>query len=206
MSEKPKGMHHRIYLMDAKRDAREEGIYVLVSIAIATIAWLLEYRSISYLFLVGGGYFLLQVVGDLLAIRRHKHAMEPGASSELGQEGVDPEEVVRTISFGTSHPDIRVTFSQALEKTHAEGIRRFLDAIEGNKSEFLNRFETFKQLQCKHYPRYSEFIPDLEIKRMLLLPGDRSGKCRAMIWFSGELGEVWQADYEDGSFSELYSG
>lgn len=211
MSTNPKGLHYRIRLLDAKRDARHGLAYVFVTFVLAGGSWLWDYRLISYLLLaIGGGVFLLDLVGDLITIIRCTRALKNGesqdkAGKDLKKEDIRADDVVRIVDFGLKHPPIRVEYPTILLATHALGIQHFLDAIESDKGGFLDRFEKFKQLQCKHYHHYSEFIPLLQIESLFLLPADKGNECRAMVWFSGELGEIWQSGYEDGIFADLYS-
>jgi hypothetical protein len=205
---------HLVYLRRTRIDAKRLVIYAAISALFAAASWALGLpRAVAYVLAAIGGYFALLACLNFLASLRHAKAVgtSEAAARNSAQAPIEEQEdiihagdTVRKMDLGGSHAIVRFVHLNNRGEAYEKCVETLYAAIDRDKARFFSRFAEFKTLNSQRYPDYADLIMELTIDHLLVLPLGRHGRCIARVNFVGELGEVWYAEYDGQSFSELF--
>jgi hypothetical protein len=196
-----------VYLVQTRDHALHQASYSAAAFVLVALCWGLH----SSQFIVGalilvGVYFLCGASINWLAHMRHKLAIQAGrvgASVDVDIELTAADETVQEIDLGANSKIIRFIYSNKIAESHGDCIKRIRESITSDKDAFAKRFADFRASTIKKYPKYANFLSELEIQVIRVLRANGTGQCLASVRFAGGVGEVWTAQYTGESFSEL---
>ncbi len=193
-----------IYVLQTRDHALHQASYSATAFVLAAFCRALRApQLIVGSLIVVGVYFLCGASRHWAAHMRHKKAIRLNTVSAGENDLVEPDETAQEINLGANLGIIRFIYSNNIGVSHGDCIKRILESITSDPDGFAQRFANFRQDNINKYPKYANFLSELEIHAIRILRAKGHGRCVASIRFAGGVGDVWTVQYTGESFSEL---